>query len=114
VIPVETLNSGFGQWTPLLWLAVFLLLWLVTWLWWSSGNASNKKGTEQGRPFLSGHAQPDTTRLHVRGENLYWGFLEALKGYYRILVPLHSGHVADYLLWFFGVLIAVLIVGWLS
>jgi hypothetical protein len=89
-------------------------MWIVAWLWWKTGNASNKKGTEQGVPFLSGHAQPDVTKLHIRGENLYWGFLEALKGYYQRLVPVHSGLMSDYLLWFLVVMLAFLAVGWLS
>jgi len=53
--------------------------------------------------------------VHVRAGNLYWGFLDAMEGYYSSIVSLHTGDLHDYVLWYLGVsslfLIVVVIIG---
>ena len=106
-----TLHTGFGAWNPMVWLVAVLFALFVGWLIRSLGRNDCKKNTEQTKPFISGNAEPAKEDVHIRAGNLYWGFLEALKDYYARLVPLHSGVVTDYLLWFFGVVSILLIIG---
>ena len=105
------LDSGFGTWAPLVWVAAFLLALTVGYVIRSFGKSDYKKDSEQTKPFLSGNEEPDENLIHVRGSNLYWGYLEALKGYYEKLTALHTGSMADYLLWFFGVMAIMVLLG---
>ncbi len=107
----SVLNTGFGFWQPLLWLAAFVLVLLIALLIRSMGSRQYQQGTDQTKPFLSGCDEPDPAAVHVRASNLYWGFTETLKGYYEKVVAWHTGNVVDYLLWFFGVLVITLIIG---
>jgi hypothetical protein len=77
----------------------------------SFGEKGYKRDTDQVKPFFSGNEMPTEEAMHIRGDNLYWGFVEALKGYYQRLIPAHNGVPTDYVLWFFGVLAVVLLIG---
>ena len=107
-----TLSTGYGSWSPLVWLFLFALLIALSYAIRALGENRYKKGTAQDEPFMSGNDVPDD--LHIRGSNLYWGFIEALKGYYARLAPLHTGILSDYVLWLFGVLALVLVIGWIA
>ena len=102
--------TGSGIWAPLAWLAAFVAATIVVYLLWTRGESSYKKGTEQGRPYLSGNAEPEKGAVHIRASNLYWGFLQALKGYYDALVPLHTGILTDYMVWFVAVTAVLLVI----
>jgi hypothetical protein len=104
------LSSGFGLWDPLFWVIAFAIAFIIAYAIWSLGRASYKKGTEQGRPYLSGNPEPEKGAVHIRAGNLYWGYTEGLKGYYDRIVPLHTGIITDYLLWIFGVTCILLII----
>ncbi|MBN1595184.1 hydrogenase [candidate division FCPU426 bacterium] len=108
---MSALSSGFGWWHPLVWLGAFFLALLLGFLIRALGNKQYKKGTEQTKPFLSGNEESDPNVLHVRASNLYWGYLETLKGYYDKLTALHTGNPVDYLLWFFGSMALILLLG---
>jgi hypothetical protein len=54
--------------------------------------------------------EPEKGAVHIRASNLYWGFSEALKGYYEQVVPAHSGSVVDYVVWYLLVTAALLII----
>jgi hypothetical protein len=110
--PFISLSTGSGYWNPILWLIAVGVAAIITYLIWITGEKSYKKGTKQEKPFISGNLEPDRGHLHVRAGHLYWGFTEALKGYYRRLVPLHTGILNDYVLWFLGIMAFTMIVVW--
>jgi hypothetical protein len=94
---MEILRTGSGFWSALVWVAATLGLFLIVWFFYRVGEAGYKKGTEQTDPFLSGN--PPASGERVTASHIYWGFIEALKGYYQPLVRAHSGVVNDYLAW---------------
>ncbi len=96
------LYTGQGFWDPIAWLfgTAFASI-LVYWIW-SKGRGDYKKGTEQVKPFLCGNPEPGKSEIHVRASNIYWGFVEALKGYYEPLIGMHTGELSDYVGWFIG------------
>lgn len=100
----STLLTGAGYWNPLAWLLGLLVAVIIAWLIYSMGEKGYKPGTAQAEPFISGNKEPvEKGEVHVRAGNLYWGYLEALRGYYDRLVPLHSGNLHDYILWYLGI-----------
>ncbi len=109
---IITLQTGAGFWNPVVWIIAFFIAMVIAWLIWITGEKDYRKGTPQTKSFLSGNEEPEKAEVHLRAGNLYWGFTEALQGYYSRLVPLHSGILNDYLLWFLGVMaIAIVVVG---
>ena len=104
------LLTGYGVWNPLAWLAAFLGAAIIVYLIWRTGESSYKQGTEQGRPYLSGNAEPDKGAVHIRASNLYWGYLQALKPYYDAIVPVHTGVLTDYMIWFVAVTALLLLI----
>ncbi|MCK5242333.1 hydrogenase [bacterium] len=111
---MTTLSSGSGFWHPLLWLTAFVVVVVLAVIIRSFGARKYKMDTEQTKPFLSGNDESDPNEIHVRAGNLYWGYLETLKGYYEKMISLHTGNPADYLLWLFGVLALVVLIGLLA
>ncbi len=105
-----TLETGYGAWSPLVWLAAFAVTMVIALLIRSTGESRYKKDSNQTKPFISGNEAPQDA-YHIRAGNLYWGYLEALKGYYQKLVPLHTGIMTDYVLWMFGVVAIMLLIG---
>ncbi len=91
------LKTGSGFWSALVWVATLLGSFLIIWLFARAGETSYKRGTAQTDPFLSGN--PPAPGERVTASHIYWGFVEALKGYYQPLVRAHTGVVNDYLAW---------------
>ena len=108
--PISSVQTGYGVWDPVAWLIAFVVATIVVYLLWKTGESSYKKGTEQGRPYLSGNAEPEKGAVHIRASNLYWGYLQALKGYYDTIVPMHTGILTDYVVWFVAVTALLLVV----
>ncbi|NYT05459.1 MAG: hydrogenase [Methanomicrobiales archaeon] len=106
---IVTLQTGTGFWNPLAWCIAFAIALVFAYLIWMLGEKDPGKGGDLVRPYLSGNPEPEKSAVHLRGGNLYWGFTEALHGYYSRVTPLHSGILTDYLLWFLGVIAVVLI-----
>lgn len=108
----EVLETAGGYWSPVVWIIAFIVAALVAYILWGTGN-KQRKGGEQGTPFLSGKPAPSKEEAHVRAGNVYWGFTEALRGYYKWMKSIHTGIVNDYVLWFVGMaaLFFVLIIG---
>ncbi|MDO5845333.1 MAG: hydrogenase [Methanocorpusculum sp.] len=104
---IGELSTGFGVWNPIVWLAAVACALLLSFLLWKCGEHRYDRGTEQTKPYLSGNDEPQKDAVHIRGGNMYWGFTQALKGYYRRLIPLHSGILNDYLSWFLIGLLAL-------
>jgi hypothetical protein len=94
---MEVLRTGSGFWSALVWAATALGSFLIIWLFSRAFESGYKKGTDQTDPFLSGN--PPAPGQRVTASHIYWGFVEALKGYYQPLVRAHSGIVNDYLAW---------------
>ncbi|NYT07474.1 MAG: hydrogenase [Methanomicrobiales archaeon] len=105
-----SLTTGTGFWNPLAWLIAVIAATVIVYLILQRGEPGYKKGTAQTTPFISGNPEPGKEMVHVRASNLYWGYLDALKGYYDLVVPAHTGVVNDYVLWYLGVTAALMIV----
>ncbi|KQC03263.1 MAG: hydrogenase [Methanoculleus sp. SDB] len=106
---IMTLQTGTGFWNPVIWIIAFVIAFILAYLIWMLGEKDPKKTGDLIRPYLSGNPEPAKEAVHVPGGNLYWGFTEALQGYYSRVVPLHTGILTDYLLWFLGVMAFVLV-----
>ncbi len=104
-----TLETFGGFWSPLVWLLGFAVVFLISYIIWGLGEKKRKAG-EQAKPFISGIAESDKETVHVKGENVYWGFTESLKEYYSYAKKMHSGLLNDYLLWFLGMAAILFIV----
>lgn len=105
-----TLDTGAGFWNPLLWILGAAVAGVIALILYSLGEKGYRKGTAQEDPFISGNPEPEKGLVHVRSGNLYWGFLDAMNGYYRRLVPLHTGDLHDYVLWYMGMTALFLVV----
>lgn len=97
---IDTFKTGSGFWNPLVWITVIIIALLIVYIIRSFGKKGFKEGTEQTKPFLSGNPEVDKDKMHVKGSNLYWGFMESLRWSYDILKKIHTGNVSDYVLWF--------------
>jgi len=106
----EFITSGYGSWYPLIWAAAVATVWALTVFIRFFGNKRWKRGTAQTEPFVSGDSV-DAGDLHIKAANLYWGFTESMRGYYRRVTRAHTGRPGDYLLWFLGVTAALLLWG---
>ena len=102
--------SGFGYWDVYSWIIFFFIAsGLVLWIR-SMGRSDYKKGTEQDEIFYGANAVPeDGSEIQVPASSAYWGFVEALKGYYEKLSEMHSGLTNDYV-GYIVVVAAVLVV----
>ncbi len=98
----DTLYTGFGAWNPIAWLIAFGVALLLAWFVRRLGEPDVLGDGESGKPYLCGNDEPTPEATHIGGSNLYWGFTEAMKGYYVRVVPLHTGCLTDYVLWFLG------------
>ena len=99
------LKTEVGFWNPVVFLAGFLIILLISYLIWSRGEKGYRKGIQR-ETFFSGDLPP---KKRIQAENLYWGFLEALKGYYKWAINLHTGIVNDYIAWFVALMAIILI-----
>ena len=105
----QTLKTGAGSWNPLLWLMALAVAIGVAWYIRSRGRADSRGGPAR-EPFISGNPEPENAGAHIPATNLYWGFTEALKGWYEKLIPLHTGIITDYVAWFLGIMALMLII----
>jgi hypothetical protein len=97
---LETLSTGSGLWNPLVWGIVIVIAFLIIYILRGFGKKGYKKETEQTKVFLSGNPEYEKEKMHVKANNVYWGFLESLKWVYNVLEKMHTGNISDYILWF--------------
>ena len=97
-------RTGSGVWSPVAFLAASAVILMMVYLIRSTGTKKYKKGTEQTVPFFSGSRPPEK---NIHSSNLYWGFFEAMKKYYRWMMRLHTGIVNDYVYSFVLLLVIV-------
>ena len=103
--PLSPIQTGSGFWGPIAWILAFIIALLISYGIRGFGRKDYKKDTEQVKPFLSGNIEERKEALHVKGDNVYWGFKEALKGFYEGSKKVHTGDTRDYILWFVIVLV---------
>ena len=96
---IKTFDTGSGLWNPLVWILAVVIALLIVYIIRSFGKKEFKEGTEQTKPFLSGNPEGDKESMHVKGSNLYWGFMESMRLSYNLLKKIHTGNVSDYVLW---------------
>ncbi|MCD6474420.1 MAG: hydrogenase [Thermoplasmata archaeon] len=98
------LETGFGYWDAIAWIVAFIVICIVVYIIRSMGKKEHRKEAEE--PFFSGVELPDE-KVHVKASNIYWGFIESMKGYYDVMKKMHDGIINNYISWF--VFIAVLL-----
>ena len=97
---LKTLETGSGFWNPLVWITAAVVAFLIMFILRGFGNKGFKQKTGQTKPFLSGNEETSKENMHVPAANLYWGFTESLKWFYKYFRRMHNGNVSDYILWF--------------
>jgi uncharacterized membrane protein len=107
---LSALTYGYAVWAPIIWIIALVVIGVMVLIWRSRGQKSYKKGTAQTDVFLSGVKVPSEEERHVKADNIYWGFFEALKGLYRTLMKPHTGIVNDYILWFVAILAITILI----
>ncbi len=104
------IETSSGYWYPIIMLIAFIISWLIAYLIWRRGEKSYKKNTEEDDVFFAGNPPPQGELAHIKGNNLGWGFVEALDGFYNGMKRMHNGIINDYVGWFIGILAFVLII----
>lgn len=94
------LRTAHGAWSPWAWVVVAVVAFAVAWAVRKAGRKDAPGGKEAGTPFVSANPVDDLEAARVGASHLYWGFTEALKGYYAKMRAFHSGVLTDYILWF--------------
>ena len=105
----QTLKTAAGVWNPLLWLIALAVAIGIGLYIRSRGRTDGRQGPAR-EPFISGNPEPENAGAHIPATNLYWGFTEALKGWYQKLLPIHTGVLTDYVAWFLGVMALTFII----
>lgn len=99
-LPLAALVTGHGTWSPRSWLWVFLCAVAVA-LWIRAlGRKDGTASVEGRKPFVSGNDVADPEQARVASSHMYWGFLTALRPYYKRLLAVHAGLLQDFILWF--------------
>jgi len=104
------LTYGYAVWSPIVWLVVLLVLAVIVLYFRSHGQKRYKKGTAQTDVFISGIQVPPAEQRHVPAHNIYWGFFEALKGFYSAMMRPHTGIINDYILWLVAIMVLTVLV----
>ena len=97
---LKTLQTDSGFWNPILWGFAFVIIFLIAYILRGFGKQGYKEKTEQTKAFLSGNPEYTKEQMHIKGSNLYWGFMEVMKFAYNKLNKMHNGNTSDYILWF--------------
>ena len=96
-------ENGYPYWNPLIWIIDFLVVAIIVYFFSKRGQKGYKKDTDQVRVFLAGEEVPEAEERHIRVGNIYWGFFETLKDYYKEMLRVHTGIINDYILWFVAI-----------
>lgn len=106
---MSIITYGYGAWNPLLWLAALLVLGALTLFFRSRAPRRFRREKRRGDVFISGNATESAEQLHVPAHNIYWGFFEALKGFFSAITRPHTGIINDYILWLAGIAVLLLL-----
>lgn len=104
------LETGSGFWSAIVWVILILIIGSIVYYIRNKGEKSYKKNTEQDKPFISGNPEKTKEGSHISASHIYWGFTEALKGYYNPLVKMHTGDINDYSGWMVIITVVILII----
>nr|AGF92982.1 membrane bound hydrogenase subunit mbhI [uncultured organism] len=97
-------------WSPIVMFLVIILTGFVVYLLYRMGNPDFKRTEHKGEPFISANRPPeDIGKIHVGGDNVFWGFIKALENYFEPLIKGHTGIVNDYMYWIVCTLAVVLV-----
>jgi len=107
---MATLGFGLDFWDPIVWVSAFVGVMAMAHFFRSRGQKKYKKGTAQTQIFLSGEEVPEAERRHIKAHNIYWGFFQALKGYYDPTIKAHTGIINDYIIWFTAIAAATAVI----
>ncbi len=94
------LRTYSGYWDAIAWIVAFITVAVVIYLIRAMGRKDYRKGEAQ-KPFFSGN-ELKAEEMHVKASNIYWGFMDAMKGYYTWMKKMHNGIINDYIAWFVG------------
>ena len=97
---IETLQTGSGFWSPIIWILIIMIAFLLIYVIRSFGKKQYKEKTGQTQVFLSGNPEYEKEQMRIKSSNVYWGFTEAMKWVYDVLRKMHNGNASDYVLWF--------------
>jgi hypothetical protein len=97
---IETLQTGSGFWSPIIWILIIMIAFLLIYVIRSFGKKQYKEKTGQTQSFLSGNPEYEKEQMRIKSSNVYWGFTEAMKWVYDVLRKMHNGNASDYVLWF--------------
>jgi len=92
------LETGKGFWEPITFLAFALLVCLAMLIIRMFGRKGFTYSKSKARAFFSGNLTDENTR--VKASDYFWGFFEAMKPYYNLIMKIHTGIINDYVLWF--------------
>ncbi len=106
---MTTLTTGFGLWNPLVWIIAGMIVYIAMKFLQDHGQPDTGKDGDMILPFTSGNYLSEED-ARIRASNVYWGFIEAMKGYYNTLSKMHTGIMSDYVYWYIGVLAIIIIV----
>ena len=107
---MSVLTYGYAVWSPIVWLVALLVLAVMALYVRSRGQKRYKKRTAQPDVFISGIQVPPAEQRHIPAHNIYWGFFEALKGFYSTIMRPHTGIINDYILWMAAVMAITVLV----
>ena len=91
--------AQFSFWNPLVWLALFAVVFCAAAIVILTGKRTRGKvltpvnADPKYATFFSGEQEEFS---QVGGSDLFWGFKKNWAGYYRVMTGLHSGNVNDY------------------
>ena len=106
-----TMFTGNGSWNTIVFLGAILVTTLVALILHSRGQKGTVLKGEGKKPYLWGNpTEIDGKPMHIPGSNVYWGFIEALRPYYKPMEKIHSGLINEYVFWLvvtIGIVIAV-------
>lgn len=107
-----TLLTGQGSWNAVVFLAAFTISAVIAIVLYKLGQRGTVPKGEGKKPYLWGNpTEVNGKPLHIPGSNVYWGFIEALKPYYKPMEKIHSGLINEYVFWMvatLGIVIAVI------
>ncbi len=109
------LVHSITYWNPLIMILMACFIGVIIYIIYSLGNSSYKETKYRGEPFLSGNPpidedEKDKEPINIRGDNFYWGFITALKFYFKPLIGRHTGRLNDYIFWFMLTMLVVVVV----
>ena len=100
---LEIQGATLSFWNPLMWLALFVVVFFAVGIVIVTGKRSRgqvlTEGEEPQAKYDAFFGGEKALPSHVAGGDLFWGFKQNWKGYFRFMQRAHSGIVNDYALW---------------